>query len=101
MWLAMSTAAGFFMLRNERVAFRANTAAALHGQQLALRGLFDSGLKVLAGVLFLLPGVISDLMALLLLALPLNVSHRLERQAASGRAHARRDPLDGEFRRLD
>lgn len=72
-WLAVSTCAGFLLLRNERVAFRANTAAAMHGQQLTLRALFDSGRKVLAGFLFLLPGVISDLMALVLLALPLNV----------------------------
>ena len=57
MWLALSTMAGFVLLRSERVAFRANTAAAMHGEQLALRGLFDSGRKVLAGVLFLLPGV--------------------------------------------
>jgi UPF0716 protein FxsA len=99
MWLAMSTTAGFVLLRNERVAFRANTAAALHGQQLALRDLFDSGRKVLAGVLFLLPGVVSDLMALVLLALPLNVGRRLGRQTASGRA--RRDSLDGEYRRID
>ena len=73
MWLALSTIAGFVLLRNERVAFRANTSAVMHGQQLALRGLFDSGRKVLAGVLFILPGLVSDLMALLLLALPLNV----------------------------
>ncbi len=37
-WLALSTCAGFLLLRNERVAFRANTAAAMHGQQLTLRG---------------------------------------------------------------
>lgn len=101
MWLALSTTAGFFLLRNERVAFRTNTAAALHGQQLALRGLFDSGRKVLAGVLFLLPGVVSDLMALVLLALPLNIGHGLEPRAASGQRPARRDSLNGEYRRLD
>jgi UPF0716 protein FxsA len=67
MWLGLSTVAGFVLLRNQRLAFRSATAAAMHGQQLALRGLFDSGRKVLAGFLFLLPGIVSDLMALLLL----------------------------------
>ena len=38
------------------LAFRANTVAAMHGEQPLLRGLLDSGRKVLAGVLFLLPG---------------------------------------------
>jgi UPF0716 protein FxsA len=101
MWLAASTAAGFVLLRNERVAFRENTAAAMHGQQFALRGLFDSGRKVLAGVLFVLPGVLSDLLALALLALPLNVGRELEPQAAHPYRRARSDAYDGEFRRLD
>jgi UPF0716 protein FxsA len=100
LWLALSTGAGFVLLRSERVAFRANTAAAMHGQQLSLRGLFDSGRKVLAGVLFILPGVISDLMALVLLALPLNVGHEWGRQAHAHR-RARADAFDGEYRRLD
>jgi len=101
MWLAMSTTAGFVLLRNERVAFRANTAAAMHGEQFALRGLFDSGRKVLAGVLFILPGVISDLMALILLALPLNVGHDLEPQTATSHRHRRPRAFDGESRRVD
>jgi UPF0716 protein FxsA len=101
MWLAFSTTLGFVLLRNERVAFRANTAAAMHGQQLALRGLFDSGRKVLAGVLFILPGVVSDLMALVLLALPLNVGSGPGRHAAHPNGRRAADPFDGEFRRLD
>jgi UPF0716 protein FxsA len=100
MWLAMSTLAGFVLLRNERVAFRANTAAALHGQHLMLRELFDSGRKVLAGLLFLMPGVLSDLMALILLALPLNVGRGLE-AVAYPRRRVRHDPFDDEYRRID
>jgi UPF0716 protein FxsA len=101
MWLLLSTTAGFLLLRNERVAFRANTAAAMHGEQFALRGLFDSGRKVLAGVLFLLPGVISDLMALVLLALPLNVGRDLEPQSAHPYRRGRPGAFDGDYRRVD
>ena len=86
MWLALSTTAGFLLLRNERVAFRANTVAAMHGEQFALRGLFDSGRKVLAGVLFLLPGVISDLMALVAARV---AAQRRARSRAAGGAFAR------------
>jgi len=100
MWLAMSTLAGFVLLRNERVAFRANTAAAMHGQHLMLRELFDSGRKVLAGFLFLLPGVMSDLMALILLALPLNLGPGLE-PVAYPRRRPRSDAYDGEYRRVE
>jgi UPF0716 protein FxsA len=100
-WVALSSVAGFFLLRNERGSFRANTAAILHGQQLALRGLFDSGRKVLAGLLFLLPGIVSDLMALVLLALPLNVGRSFVRQPARGPRPSRPQTHHGEFRRLD
>lgn len=101
-WLAMSVVAGLYLLRNERLAFRANTVAAMHGEQPLLRGLFDSGRKVLAGVLFLLPGIVSDLLALLLLALPLNVGRGFApRTAAAGPFGDRSNTIDGDFRRLE
>ena len=98
-WLGVALAAGLLLLRNERLAFRTNTIAAMHGEQPLLRGLVDSGRKVLAGFLFLVPGVLSDLVALALLALPINLGRELEPSAASvGRSQAR--AIDGEFRRL-
>lgn len=101
LWLACSTLAGFTLLRWERVAFRAATVAAMHGEQPMLRVLLDSGRKVLAGTLFILPGVVSDVMALLLLALPLNVGHDYRPQAAAGPGTRGRRELDGEFRRTE
>ncbi len=101
-WLTMSVVAGLYLLRNERTAFRANTVAAMHGEQPLLRGLVDSGRKVLAGVLFLLPGILSDLLALVLLALPLNLGREFAaRTAAAGPFRSNRKALDGEFRRVD
>lgn len=96
-WVGLPLVAGFLLLRNERLAFRARTIAALHGEQAALRELFDSGRKVLAGFLLLLPGVISDVLALALLALPLNVgrSGYVPRAAAAGRSS-----IEGEYRRM-
>lgn len=96
-WLGLPLVAGFLLLRNERLAFRERTIAALHGEHAALRELFDSGRKVLAGFLLLLPGVISDVLALALLALPLNVgrSGYAPSSAATGRA-----AIEGEYRRM-
>ena len=99
-WLGLPVVAGFLLLRNERIAFRDNIVASMHGGQPLLRGLLDSGRKVLAGFLLLLPGVISDVLALLLLALPLNIGRGLGPLTAGGGATDRRT-LDGEFRRLD
>ncbi len=98
-WIGLSIAAGLALLRNERLAFRARTVAALHGEAPFYGALLDSGRRVLAGFFFLLPGVVSDLVALALLLLPINVGHRFAAQAAGG--GWRRGSLDGEYRRVD
>lgn len=101
LWLGLPVVAGFLLLRNERLAFRARTIAAMHGDDSMLRGLLDSGRKVLAGLLLLLPGVISDIIALVLLALPLNIGERSFASPAATAGRASRAPLDGQYRRLD
>lgn len=93
-WLFGGLIAGVALLRNERVAFRARTVAAMHGEASILRGMLDSGRKVLAGFLFLLPGVMSDLIGLGLLLLPINVGRGMRTEAASG-------SIDGDFRRIE
>jgi UPF0716 protein FxsA len=104
-WLTGSFLAGALLLRNERLAFRTRTVAALHGEQSLLRGLVDSGRKVLAGFLLMVPGVLSDLLALMLLALPLNVGRHFAAQsagAARGSPHgADFDTVDGDYRRIE
>lgn len=106
LWLCIagSFLAGALLLRNERTAFRLRTVAALHGEESMWRGLVDSGRKVLAGVLLMVPGVLSDLLALMLLALPLNVGrHFTPQPAGPGLASRGRDfdTLDGDFRRSE
>jgi UPF0716 protein FxsA len=102
-WLALSTVSGLWLLRNERDAFRVRIVAALHGEQPLMRGVVDSGRKVLAGFLLLLPGLVSDLIALALLMLPINTGQGYEPQpVAAGRGTLRRgDALDGEYRRIE
>lgn len=104
-WLGCSFVAGLVLMRNERMAFRTRTVAALHGDQSLLRGVLDSGRKVLAAFLLMLPGLVSDLIALTLLALPLNVGRGLGPQpAAAGRWRTQQgaaDAIDGDYRRID
>ena len=67
-----------------------------------LRGLVDSGRKVLAGILFITPGILSDGVALLLLLLPINNGRLRPQAAAAGRAsYHRNEVIDGEFRRTE
>jgi len=102
MWLGLSMVAGFLLLRNERLAFRTRTIAIMHGEQSLLRGLVDSGRKVLAGLLLLLPGVVSDLLALVLLALPLNIGRgNQEPYLAAVARSSRQRAIEGEYRRVE
>ena len=101
-WLGLSLLTGLLILQNERNAFRARTVAALHGQQLLLRGVVDSGRKVLAGVLLLIPGVVTDLMAIALLMLPINTGSTLRHgPAAAGNGAAPSRTFDGDYRRVE
>ena len=102
-WLGCSFLSGLVLLRNERIEFRARTVAALHGEQWLMRGLLDSGRKVLAGLLLILPGIVSDVIALTLLALPLNIGRGFAPQpAGAGRwQRGEFDAIDGDYRRID
>ena len=100
-WLMGSMIGGLWLLRNERVAFRSNTVAILHGEQSLLRGLVDSGRKVLAALLFIIPGVLSDALALLLLLLPINHGRYRPMPATVRGDYRRASAIDGVFRRMD
>ena len=103
-WLVGSAIAGVYVLTNERDEFRTRTLAAFRGHENPLRALLDSGRRVLAGLLLIAPGVISDGLALLLLALPINLHGRLAPQpVAAGRSPSRHRgrTVDGDYRRLD
>jgi UPF0716 protein FxsA len=97
MWLTGSAIAGLWVLANERGQFRARTLAAFRGGS-PMRGLLDSGRRVLAGVLLLVPGLLSDVLAVLLLMLPINQRGGFGPQpVTAGRSRT----LDGDYRRLE
>lgn len=96
-WLLASASIGALLLRHERGGFRARTLGALRGDQPLMRGLVDSGRKVLAAVLFIVPGILSDLLAVALLLLPINLGRQLAAQTAASFG----DSLDGDYRRVE
>jgi UPF0716 protein FxsA len=100
-WLVASAVAGAVLLRNERLAFRTKTLAAVRGDQPLLRGLLDSGRRILAALLLILPGIVSVVIALLLLLLPINLGAPLATQPAGVTRGFARDSLEGDFHRVD
>ena len=104
MWLTGSAIAGLWVLTSERLQFRTRTLAAFRGDYSLMRGVLDSGRRVLAGMLLVVPGVLTDVIALVLLLLPINQRGAFGPQpVAAGRAAYRRErsTLDGDYHRLD
>lgn len=98
-WLALAGVLGIALIAAERVAFLPRLAEAMLTGRHPLELLFASGQRFLAGVLFILPGAISDIVALFLL-LRAGWSPpppRPGRPAGPGEAEV----IEGEFRRMD
>ena len=94
-WLAVAGLAGLMLIRFERTAWSLRLLATLRSGNALGASLFASGRVLVAGVLLLFPGIISDIIAVILLLLP---GTRFKRPAAVPRA-ANDEILEGEFRR--
>lgn len=92
LWLVAAAVAGLLLLRTERLAVTGRILSALGEGGNPLPALLFSARVVLAGLLLAFPGVISDLIAVLLLVWP--------RRPAAGRGP---EPgvIEGRFRRED
>ncbi len=91
---------GFFMgvmlLKRETRTLKSRFVGAM--QTMALNGMvFDSGRRLLAAVLLLTPGFVSDIFALFLLLVP----NRAMPQPAVATSTVGPKTVDGEFRRVD
>ncbi len=91
-WVILSACAGFALLKEARFALVSRIAAAIAVGRFPIAALVDSARTVVAGLLLILPGIISDLIAITLLLLP--------RAAFQEQAPVRYgNVVDGQFRR--
>ncbi|HEY2629068.1 MAG TPA: FxsA family protein, partial [Usitatibacter sp.] len=86
---------GMALIKEARFAMAARLAAGLAQGHFSISALTDSARTVIAGLLLIFPGVVSDLMALTLLLLP---SRDAVPESASRRG-GRGVLIEGEFRR--
>ena len=103
-WLAFAAVAGVVLIKEARFSLITRLAAALSQGQFSLAAIIDSFRTVLAGLLLIFPGIISDVMALCLLLLPIREAafqHAPVRQSRGSRDDALRADgvIEGEFRR--
>jgi len=90
-WLVMSVMTGMALIKEARFALVRELATVINAGGSNLSALLGSGRILIAGFLFIFPGVISDLIALALILFP----H--DRVAPARARHDR--VIDGEFRR--
>jgi UPF0716 protein FxsA len=94
-WVVLSACAGMALIKEARFTLLARLAAGLAEGEFSIAALSHSARTVLAGLLLIFPGVVSDLIAITLLLLP--GPHALVPRSP------RRDPrgvtLEGRFRR--
>ena len=91
--LAVSALTGMMLIAEERLVFVARMVVTLQNGGSPFRALFESGRNMVAGALFIFPGVISDVLALIILLLP---SRWLGRKATNTLPPG---VIEGEFRR--
>lgn len=94
-WCVLAACAGMALIKEARFALVARVAAGLAQGRFPVNALTDSARVVIAGLLLIFPGVVSDLIAITLLLLP-------NRQAAPETVQRRSSGgtlIEGEFRR--
>jgi UPF0716 protein FxsA len=93
-WVVLAACAGMALIKEARFALVARLAAGFAQGSFSIAALTDSARTVIAGLLLIFPGVVSDLIALTLLLLPSPraVSEHHERPS-------RGTLIEGEFRR--
>ncbi|BBP02475.1 FxsA family protein [Sulfuriferula nivalis] len=94
--LLASAFAGAMLIAEERLAFIGRMMMAVQTGGSPIRALFESGRTMIAGGLLIFPGVISDVLAILLLLVPASLFGR-----RSQTIKPVDDVIEGEFRRED
>jgi len=93
-WLLAAAVCGVLLIRFEKLVWALRLAASLREQRSPFKALLASARSVVAGLLLIFPGVITDVLALLLLVWPLPAGPEFRGGGAGGS-----DAIEGEFRR--
>jgi UPF0716 protein FxsA len=107
-WLVFAAMAGVVLIKQARFSLISRLTSALSEGKFSLAAFIDSFRTVLAGLLLIFPGLISDVMAMVLLLIPVREPAFMHAHTSHGNSHANRstpadnlpgNTLDGEFRR--
>ncbi|MEO6117795.1 MAG: FxsA family protein [Methylotenera sp.] len=100
LYLVVITVLGLQLIRDEKLLFSGRLMQSLTQGGNPVKAIFGSARNIIAGVLLIIPGVITDLVAVVLLLLPVNKDGQNTSKHPSQKA-ANDDVIEGEFRRED
>jgi UPF0716 protein FxsA len=100
LYLLLIAVLGLQLIRDEKILFSGRMMQNLTQGGNPVKAIFGSARNIIAGVLLIIPGVMTDVIAAVLLLIPINNKEK-NAQAYQGKKAANDDVIEGEFHRED
>ena len=100
LYLVVVALLGLQLIRDEKLLFSGRMIQSLMQGGNPVKAIFGSARNIIAGVLLIIPGVITDIIAVILLLIPVNKDGQNASEYQRPKA-ANDDVIEGEFRRED
>lgn len=100
LYLVVVALLGLQLIRDEKLLFSVRMMQNLTQGGNPIKALFGSARNIIAGILLIIPGVLTDIIAVVLLLIPVNKSGQNASKHQSRQA-ANDDVIEGEFHRED
>ncbi len=100
LYLVVVALLGLQLIRDEKLFFSVRMMQNLTQGGNPIKALFGSARNIIAGILLIIPGVLTDIIAVVLLLIPVNKSGQNASKHQSRQA-ANDDVIEGEFHRED
>ena len=91
---------GLQLIRDEKLLLPSHMKQSLNQGGNPMKAMFGSARIIFAGILLIIPGVLTDVLAAVLLLIPINAASQVPPNYPSGKA-ANDDVIEGEFHRED
>ncbi|MDD2833553.1 MAG: FxsA family protein [Methylotenera sp.] len=108
LYLVVAAMLGLQLIRDEKLLFTGRLMQTLSHGAHPVKAIFGSARNMIAGGLLIIPGVITDIIAVILLLIPVKTTPTQDQQTThhqanrgAGNQAANDDVIEGEFRRED
>ena len=98
-YLIVITMLGLRLIRDEKLLFSGRMMQSLNQGGNPVKAMFGSARNIMAGILLIIPGIITDFIAVVLLLIPVNTGASKTPEFTQKAAND--DVIEGEFRRED